>query len=385
MIDTIINMDEKNQIKQLKKALSDNTKLSTIFKKLLQFKEDLKPQQVQWIQKELWGYKFKGSKSLGGIVKELPSYRVRRGILYHAPNALTSVATGTINVTQAIGQIDEVPVRESIEDLEMRNNGIIITYSDPSFSDKAIIVLQTEVDDLLRIVRHRTEDILEYLERLINGKHARISKAKSKSPRTGNHKQHNLEWVKIITSVAIIAGIIGSIIAILGFLGYGTITDFIDKSDNGEFNPKMGISFPDIIFSCGDGYSSDYNTDLLLEIEVWTPHLSQIRVNLVDYNFSAEMNRYLNYKALLDLPESSGMCSITMENYSYSIDEGHNAKHIKIPISIHNLWVDVFYTVYDTNFKLGTVRLQVELVDIEDEKNTIKEDYIIPMYWKNKE
>ena len=177
----------------------------------------------------------------------------------------------------------------------MRNNGIIITYSDPSFSDKAIIVLQTEVDDLLRIVRHMTEDVLEYLERPINGKQARIFKAKCKSPRTGNQKQHNLDWVKIITSVAIIAGIIGSIIAILGFLGYGTITDFIDKSDNGEFNPKMGISFPDIIFSCGDGYSSDYNTDLLLEIEVWTPHLSQIRVNLVDYNFSAEMNRYLNY------------------------------------------------------------------------------------------
>jgi hypothetical protein len=351
---------------------------------LLQFKDDLKPQQVQWIQKELLGYKFEDSK-LGEIVKKLPPYRVRKGILYHAPNALTSVATGTINVTQAIGQIDEVPVRESIEDLEMRNNGIIITYSDPSFSDKAIIVLQTEVDDLLRIVRHRTEDILEYLERLINEKHARISKAKSKSPRTGNHKQHNLEWGKIITIVASITGIIGIIIAILGFLGYDTITDFIEKSDNGEFDPKMGISFSDIIFSCGDGYSSDYNTDLLLEIEVWTPHLSQIRVNLIDYNFSAEMNRYLNYKALSDLPESSGMCSITMENYSYSIDEVHNAKHIKIPISKHNLWVDVFYTVYDTNFKLGTVRLQVELIDIEDEKSTIKEEYIIPMYWKNKE
>lgn len=219
MIDTIINMDEKNQIKQLKKALSDNTKLSTIFKKLLQFKENLKPQQVQWIQKELLGYKFEGSKSLGEIVKELPSYRVRRGICYHAPNALTSVASGTINVTQAIGQIDKVPVRDSIEDLEMRNNGIIITYSDPSFSDKAIIVLQTEVDDLLRIVRHRTEDILEYLERLINGKHARISKAKSKSPRTGNRKQHNLDWGKIIM---VVGAIIVAIIAILDFLGYGT-------------------------------------------------------------------------------------------------------------------------------------------------------------------
>ena len=78
------------------------------------------------------------------------------------------------------------------------------------------------------------------------------------------------------------------------------------------------------------------------------------------------------------------MCSITMENYSYSIDRRHFAKHIKIPISIHNLWVHPRYTVYDTDFKLGTARLQVELIDIEDGKTTIKDEYVIPMYWKNK-
>lgn len=178
----------------------------------------------------------------------------------------------------------------------------------------------------------------------------------------------------------------GASIIIFAYLNFFGIPDSnsILNDDVDNFKPQMEVTYSNVTFYNPTRYDTNYKSNLVLNIETYTPHLSKINVKLIDYNFSSEINNYLDYEVKSKLPQSSTNYSISMSDYSYSIDKKHTLNESIIPIEIENLWIDPYHMSYDTSFKFGTIKIQVEFIDIQDNNNNLKEDYIIPVYWINK-
>lgn len=146
----------------------------------------------------------------------------------------------------------------------------------------------------------------------------------------------------------------------------------------------MDVTFSNVTFISSYGYDYNYKSNLNLNIEIWTPHLSKINIKLINSNFSSEVKSHLNYNAIANLPESSSIYSIKISNYTYPIDTKYSSQSINVPIEINNLWISVYDTSYDTSFKIGTITIRIELIDIQNEKNQMHKDYSIPVYWTSK-
>lgn len=169
-----------------------------------------------------------------------------------------------------------------------------------------------------------------------------------------------------------IISVIGVIIAIQTYI----------KNKEEEFNPIIDAKNFDIIVL--NSYNYNHKTNLSLNVETWTPHLSKVNIKLVDYNLDEDLERYLDHETMAKPPYSSIKdIEFLLENYTYSIDQKHYSKEIEIPIEIRNLWISPHYMSYPTSFKIGEIMLQIELKDCQN-KNTINKNIVIPVNWIKK-
>lgn len=213
-------------------------------------------------------------------------------------------------------------------------------------------------------------------------------KSPSQDANISNYKDHKIKFpkcgLKCKLAIAFIA-FTASIFTIFTFLGYPTIYSFFEKEDPNNFNPVMDVTFTNVTFiNPTDSYVYNYKSNLNLNIEIWTPHLSKVNIKLINYNFSSEINEHLNYNAIANLSRYSTNYSIAMSDYTYSIDTKHFSQLINIPIEIKNLWISTYDTSYDTSFKVGTITIKIELIDIQNKNVRIQKDYIIPVYWTSR-
>lgn len=192
----------------------------------------------------------------------------------------------------------------------------------------------------------------------------------------------NSKFIQYLEIVSIVVGLLVAGIIFLNFLGIQDIDD-IRHGDIDNFKPQMEVTYSNVTFYNSAKYTTDYKSNLALDIETYTPHISKIDVKLIDYNFSSELDQYLNHGIESELPQSSTNYSISMSDYSYSIDKKHTSNVSIIPIKIEDMWIDPYHTVYDTSFKLGTIGIQIELIDIQDSSKNMIEYYSIPIYWIN--
>lgn len=213
-------------------------------------------------------------------------------------------------------------------------------------------------------------------------------KSPSQDVNISNYKALKIKFPKCGLKCKLVIAFIAftaSIFTIFAFVGYPTIYSFFEKEDPNNFNPIMDVTFTNVTFISPTGsYVYNYKSNLNLNIEIWTPHLSKVNIKLINYNFSSEINKHLNYNAIANLSRYSTNYSIAMSDYTYSIDTKHSSQPINIPIEIKNLWISTYDTIYDTSFKVGTITIKIELIDIQNKNIGIQKDYTIPVYWTSR-
>jgi hypothetical protein len=176
----------------------------------------------------------------------------------------------------------------------------------------------------------------------------------------------------LVSIAGIIVGIIGVIIAILTYI----------KKNEEEFNPVIDAKYSEIIVPNSCSYN--HKTNLSLNIETWTPHLSKVNIKFVGHNLDKGLDDYLDHGAMAKPPYSYIKdIEFSLKEYTYSIDQRHYSKEIEIPIEIQNLWISFYKMSYPTSFKIGDIMLKIELKDCQNKK-TISRLVVIPVNWMYK-
>jgi len=132
-----------------------------------------------------------------------------------------------------------------------------------------------------------------------------------------------------------------------------------------------------------EGYNSNYQANLDLKIKTYTQEHLEVNIELINFSANNELETYWVDEMKFDWQDriSVSIEENKCEYCDYPAVPPLDEKQLSIPISISNLWIDAYYTSYNSHFIIGNITLKVSLIDLQDLDKNQSYNYEIPVIW----